>query len=119
MLRASNVGLRGDGLLGVRSSMCGVPTRLQSVLGVPELLLNRVPVACVRMDGVQGVSAHTSCILLRVHLVARVKQYCLRLQLRLVSFLFLTLTLLHLQTLPTFRPCLLLLFKKILIDLVC
>lgn len=121
MLWPSNV-LRGYGLVCMSGGMRGVPARLQSVLsivcGVPQLLLDRIAVACVSMDGMQWVSTHTYRILLWVHLVTRMSQHCLRLPWGLVSFLLLILTLLSWQTVPTFRPSLLLLFQKILVDLV-
>ena len=46
------------------SCVCGVPARLQSVLSVPQLLLDRVTVAGVRVDRMQRVSSHTARILL-------------------------------------------------------
>ena len=50
-LRASKGILRGDGLMCMRSRMCGVPTRLQSVLSIPQLLLYRVTIARVALNG--------------------------------------------------------------------
>jgi hypothetical protein len=73
--------------MSMRSSVCWVPTRLQSILSIPQLLLDGVTVTRVAMDRMERVSAYQWRVQMRVHLLPWVLQYWLGLPLNLIPLL--------------------------------